>query len=156
MLLTNDFYQYSFCPSAVELAIEDLLPRSEIELAFGDGQDDLVMDEQALQVAVAVRLAGAVMAVIVAVGRHHHFPTHDLPLMVGIAVILTCAIMMIGLWRRIIGSQFFQPSLVVFVQALLIIVDEHRCGYVHCVNQYKAILNAALFDGHLRRANLLP
>ena len=36
---------------AVELGVEDLLPRAEVQLPVGDGKDDLVMDEQALQVA---------------------------------------------------------------------------------------------------------
>jgi len=49
-------------PLAVELGIEDLLPGPEIELARGDGDDDLVVNQQVLQVRVAIVLATPVMA----------------------------------------------------------------------------------------------
>ena len=39
-LLPNHFYQHAFSPIAVKFAVIDLLPRAEIELAFGDGYDD--------------------------------------------------------------------------------------------------------------------
>jgi len=50
------------------------LPRAEVGFPVGDGQDNLLVDEQALQVAVAVRLAGPVMAVILAVVRQPFCP----------------------------------------------------------------------------------
>ena len=56
-------------PAAVELAVEDLLPRTEIEPALGDRDDHLVVDEQVLEVGVAVVLAAAVVAVIAGVGQ---------------------------------------------------------------------------------------
>src|SRR3954470_6564063 len=42
---------------AVELAVEDLLPRPQVEPAVGYRHDHLMMDEQVLQVRVAVVLA---------------------------------------------------------------------------------------------------
>lgn len=41
----------------VELAVEDLLPGAEIELAVGDRDDHLVVDQQVLQMRVAVVLS---------------------------------------------------------------------------------------------------
>ena len=55
-------------PPAVELAVEDGLPRAEVEPPFGDRQHDLVVDEQVLEVRVAVVLAAAVVAVVAGVG----------------------------------------------------------------------------------------
>ena len=52
---------------AVELAVEDLLPGAEVELALGDRDDDLAAHDLALQVGVGVVLAGAVVRV--ALGR---------------------------------------------------------------------------------------
>ena len=54
---------------AVELAVEDLLPGAEVEPALGDRQHDLVVDEQVLEVRVAVVLAAAVVAVVAGVGQ---------------------------------------------------------------------------------------
>src|ERR671936_132235 len=50
--------------AAVELAVEDLLPGPEVEAAVGDGQDHLVVDEEVLQVRVAIVLAAGVVAVV--------------------------------------------------------------------------------------------
>ena len=56
-------------PAAVELAVEHLLPRAEVEAAVGDRHDHLVVDEQVLQAGVAVVLAAAVVAVVARVGQ---------------------------------------------------------------------------------------
>ena len=55
--------------AAVELRVEDLLPRAEVEPALGHRQHDLVVDEQVLEVRVAVVLAAAVVAVVAGVGQ---------------------------------------------------------------------------------------
>ena len=47
---------------SVELGVEDLLPRPEVEPAIGHRDDRLMVDEQVLQVGVAVVLAAAVTA----------------------------------------------------------------------------------------------
>src|SRR4051812_16866801 len=49
--------------SAIELGVEDLLPRAEVELALGDRHHHLVSHDRALQMRVGVVLAGLVMAV---------------------------------------------------------------------------------------------
>ena len=50
--------------SAVELAVEDLLPGAEVELAVGDRHDHLAAHDLPLQVGVGVVLAGAVVVVL--------------------------------------------------------------------------------------------
>ncbi len=47
-LVADDFHQYPFFAAAVEFAIEDLFPRSEIELPFGDGDHYLASHHLAL------------------------------------------------------------------------------------------------------------
>jgi len=39
-LVAHDLDQCAFLATAVELALEDMFPRAEIEFAFGDGDDD--------------------------------------------------------------------------------------------------------------------
>ena len=55
--------------AAVELDVEDRLPGAEVEPAGGHRDDHLVVDEQVLEVGVAVVLAAAVMAVVAGVRR---------------------------------------------------------------------------------------
>src|SRR5581483_128225 len=52
-----------FPPLPVELSVENLLPRAEIELPGGDRQHDLMPHDRALQVRVCVVFAGLVMPV---------------------------------------------------------------------------------------------
>src|SRR5262245_56439415 len=59
--LAEDLDQDSLRPAAVELAVEDLLPGAEVELAVGDGDDDLAAHDLPLHVGVGVVLAGAVV-----------------------------------------------------------------------------------------------
>src|SRR5436190_23774820 len=68
-LLAEDLDNQPLRAAAVELGVEDLLPRAEVEPALGDRDDRLVMDEQVLQVGVAVVLAAAVVAVVALVGK---------------------------------------------------------------------------------------
>ena len=58
-LLPQDLDDHPFGPPPVELRVEDLLPRAEIEASGGHRDDHLVMDEQVLEMAVAVVLAAA-------------------------------------------------------------------------------------------------
>ena len=71
------FTSTRFAPVPVELAVEDLLPRAEVELALGD--------------------------------RHHDLAAHDLPLVVGVGVVLARAVVVVALRRRIERGQFFEP-----------------------------------------------
>jgi hypothetical protein len=63
LLLTDDLDQHALPTPAVELAVEYLLPRAKVEPPIGDCHDDLAAHHLALQVGVAVVLAGAVVAV---------------------------------------------------------------------------------------------
>src|SRR5262249_44140621 len=58
-LFSDDLDQHSLGPPAVELAVEDLLPRAEVELALGYRHHDLAAHDLALVVGVGVVLAGA-------------------------------------------------------------------------------------------------
>ena len=63
MLLPDDLDQHPLGSAPVELAVEDLLPRAEIQLPFGDRHHDLAAHDLALVVGVGVILAGAVMVI---------------------------------------------------------------------------------------------
>ena len=67
-LFPDDLDQHPLRPMAVELAVEDLLPRPEVELALGDRHDDFAAHDLPFQVGVGVVLAGAVVVVVVRVG----------------------------------------------------------------------------------------
>src|SRR5713101_1606746 len=54
---------------AVELGVEDRLPRAEVEPAVGARDDRLVVADQVLEVGVAVVLAAAVVPVVAATGQ---------------------------------------------------------------------------------------
>ena len=54
-----------FFSLAVELAVEDLFPRAEVELAAGDGDDRFAAHDRPLQVGVGIVLAGKVVFVLV-------------------------------------------------------------------------------------------
>jgi CheY-like chemotaxis protein len=77
-LFAHYFQYHAFGALAVELSVIDLLPRSEIELAGGHRHDHLVMHQQALQVRIPVRLAGLVMAIVLAEGRQVLQPLVDI------------------------------------------------------------------------------
>ena len=62
--LADDFHQHPLSSPAVELAVEDLLPRPEVERAFGNGHHDLTAHDLALEMRVGVVLAGAVVIVL--------------------------------------------------------------------------------------------
>jgi hypothetical protein len=59
MILT----QHSFAAPTIELARENLFPRSEVELATRDGDDDFATHYLTLHMRVGVVLAGAVVVV---------------------------------------------------------------------------------------------
>jgi hypothetical protein len=76
-LLAHDFDNDAFFAAAVELGVIDFLPGAEVEAAGGDGDDDLMVDEEALQVGVAVGFAGAVVSVVLAEGGKMFQPLVD-------------------------------------------------------------------------------
>ena len=50
--------------TAIEFAVEDLLPGTEVELSIGDRHDDLSAHNGAVKVGVRVIFAGVVMAIL--------------------------------------------------------------------------------------------
>src|SRR5581483_11527833 len=63
-LLTHHLHDQPLRAPAVELAIEDLLPRPQIEPAVRGRHDHLMMDEQILQVRIAVVFTAPVVAIV--------------------------------------------------------------------------------------------
>ena len=61
---SDDFYEHPFLPSPVKLAVENLLPGTEIEFPFGHGHDDLPTHNLPLQVSIPVVFPCAVVAII--------------------------------------------------------------------------------------------
>ena len=75
--LAHDLNNDAFRAAAVEFRVIDLLPWTEIELPLGHGHDHLVVDQQALQMLIAIGLSGAVMTIILAVGGEAFEPFID-------------------------------------------------------------------------------
>ena len=61
--LPDDLHQHPFAPHPIEFAVENLLPRSEVEFAAGDGNYDFSSHYRSFQVGVGVVLV-AVVAVV--------------------------------------------------------------------------------------------
>src|SRR5208283_715937 len=61
--LADDFHQHALGATPVEFAVEHLLPRTEVEPAGGDGDDDFAAHDLALQMRVGVILTGTVVPV---------------------------------------------------------------------------------------------
>ena len=61
--LSDNLDQHSFLAATVEFAVENLFPRTEIEFAVGDGDDDFAAHDLAFQVGVGVVFAGAVVSI---------------------------------------------------------------------------------------------
>src|SRR5262245_48664907 len=73
--LAHHFDDHAFLAPAVELRVEHLFPRAEIELAVGDRQHDLMSHDRPLQVRIGVIFSGLVMPVVEA-GRRELFEPH--------------------------------------------------------------------------------
>src|SRR5439155_8726479 len=69
--LADHLHQHALLAPPVELAVEDALPRSEVELPRGHRHHHLASHHLALEVGVGVVLAGVVVAVLIGgrVGR---------------------------------------------------------------------------------------
>src|ERR1700693_1750604 len=65
--LAHDFNNDAFWAPTVEFRVINLLPGTEIELSVRHGHNHLVVDQQAFQMGVAIGLAGAVVAIILAI-----------------------------------------------------------------------------------------
>ena len=62
--LADDFHQDALATPAVKLAVKNLLPGPEIELAAADSHHHLAPHHLAFEVRVTVIFSGAVMAVV--------------------------------------------------------------------------------------------
>ena len=63
MLLPDDLYQHALFAPAIELAVEDLLPRSKVEISVSDGNNHLPAHDLAFQMGIAVVLTGSIVTV---------------------------------------------------------------------------------------------
>src|SRR5688572_29399853 len=68
-LLTHHLDDHPLLPLPIELRIEDLLPRAEVEGAGGDGHDDLMPHQRTFEMRIRVVLTGLVMPVVETGGR---------------------------------------------------------------------------------------
>src|SRR5262245_21100602 len=115
-LFADDFYQHAFTPPPIELAVENLFPWTEIELAASDGHNHLAPHHLSLYVRIGIVFAGVIVAVLL---------------------------------DRFVRREFFEPYRVVMVQSRFVIVDEHRRGNMHGVDQCQSFFDAALADAFL-------
>lgn len=60
----DNFHQHPLATTPIELAVEDLFPRAEIEFSLRDGDDHFAAHDLSFQVCVGVVLASAVVAVL--------------------------------------------------------------------------------------------
>jgi hypothetical protein len=70
------------------------------------------------------------------------FSAHDLTFKVGVSVVFASPVVPICV-RWCVRSEFFQPHLVIVMEPRLIVIDEHRSGDVHGVDQTKTLHYAA-------------
>ena len=63
VLFANSFDQHAFSAAAIEFAVEDLFPRSEIESALGDRDYDFAAHDLAFEVSVGVVFTRAIMLI---------------------------------------------------------------------------------------------
>ena len=64
-LFADDLDEHSLLPLPVEFAVEDLFPRSEVQLAVRDCHDHLASHDLTLDVRVRIILTSIVVAVLV-------------------------------------------------------------------------------------------
>lgn len=118
------------------------------EVSLPDDLDQHSLITTPVELTVENLLPGAQVQATIGHG-HGDIPAHNHSLMMRIAVVLTSAVVQVAVDRGM-GRQLLQPALVVLMQARFIVVDEHRGGDVHGVDQTKSFLDARfsndLFD----------
>src|SRR6516225_8817241 len=75
-LLSDDLDQHALPAFAVEFAIEDFLPRTEIELAFRNRNDDFASHDGSFQMSVRVVFGPVVSVLVVRLFRGQFFQPH--------------------------------------------------------------------------------
>jgi hypothetical protein len=70
------------------------------------------------------------------------FPAHDLTLEVGVGIVFASAIVAIS-GSRLMRREFFQPDLIIVMESRFIVINKHRGGDVHGVDETKAFGHAA-------------
>src|SRR5579859_1174722 len=63
-LFADDLDDHSLLPLSIELGIEDSLPSSQIELALRDRKGHRLVEQEALEMRIAVVFASFVMSVV--------------------------------------------------------------------------------------------
>src|SRR5262245_13547187 len=88
-LFSDNLYQHPFSPPAVELAVENLLPRTKIELALGNGDDNFAPHHLSFHVRIGIVFAGIVVAILLDrfVGRYFFQPDAVIVMEAGFVVI---------------------------------------------------------------------
>src|SRR5215471_6376204 len=88
-LFSDNFHQHPFAPSTVELAIENLLPRAEIEFAVGNGDHNFAPHHLSFYVRIGIVFAGIVVAILLDrfVGRYFFQPDTVIVMKAGFVVI---------------------------------------------------------------------
>src|SRR5215472_13291971 len=76
--LSQSLEQYAFRSPAIEFAVVDPLPRSEVELAARDRHEHLMAEQHPLEMRIRVVFAGLVMAIFESVRREFFEPLHDI------------------------------------------------------------------------------
>lgn len=77
--------------------------------------------------------------------RDDDFAAHDLTLEVGVSIVFASAIVAIS-GRRLVRREFFQPDLVIVMESRFIVINKHRAGDVHGVDETKPFGHAALVN----------
>jgi hypothetical protein len=62
-LLSDDFHQHALPAPSVELAVENLFPRAEVQFAFGDRDDDFPAHDLTFEMGVSVVFASTVVSI---------------------------------------------------------------------------------------------
>ena len=86
-LLSDDFDDDTFGALSIEFAVEETLPWAKVDPAIGDGQDNLVMQQEVFEVGIAVILTCLVMAIAGIYGCELLCPFHDVAVEAGFLVL---------------------------------------------------------------------
>ena len=85
--LSNDFDDDLFAALPIEFTVEETLPRTKVNPAIGDGQDDLVMEQEVFEVGIAVIFTCLMMAIAGIFGCDSLCPFHDIAVEAGFLVL---------------------------------------------------------------------